>query len=258
MADKLVMGRQVDSLAAIDKFGGSEANVAWPHFFQDVENALKFEMGNVGNMILNNKFPVNSVQRGERVDQEPGLIKMLLSTNRSLITFKSAWTETKEINGDNVDVITSEGEMNLLAALEKVKSSIFSSISTHGLVEGTAVKKDFDCLRPTYSENTLYEWIQDMKTVYGVQNKELLEAYINQLTQLRVIPNIANADIVRNILAREHDDGAGSASAGGVDLEEEVEDVVVDADGDADADADVDKDVVVDMDAKNVPTRRSR
>ena len=124
MADKLVMGRQVDSLAAIDKFGGSEANVAWPHFFQDVENALKFEMGNVGNMILNNKFPVHSVQRGGRVDQEPGLIKMLLSTNRSLITFKSAWTETKEINGDNVDVITSEGEMNLLAALWRSTSSV--------------------------------------------------------------------------------------------------------------------------------------
>ena len=90
MADKLVMGRQVDSLAAIDKFGGMEANVAWPHFFQDVENALKFEMGNVGTMILNNTFPVNSVQRGERVDQEPGLIKMLLSANRSQITFRSA------------------------------------------------------------------------------------------------------------------------------------------------------------------------
>ena len=134
MADKLVMGGQKDSLGDIKKFGGMEANVAWPHFFQDVENALRFEMGEVGIMILHNKFPVNSVQRGERVDQEPGLIKMLLSTNRSLITFKSAWTETKEINGENVDVITSEGEMNLLAALKKVKSSIFQSLSTHGLV----------------------------------------------------------------------------------------------------------------------------
>ena len=73
MADKLVMGRQVDSLAAIDKFGGSEANVAWPHFFQDIENALKFEMGNVGNMILNNQYPVHAVQRGQRVDQERGI-----------------------------------------------------------------------------------------------------------------------------------------------------------------------------------------
>ena len=83
MADKLVMGGQKDSLGDIKKFGGMEANVTWPHFFQDVENALRFEMGNVGIMILNNTFPVNSVQRGGRVDQEPGLIKMLLSTNRS-------------------------------------------------------------------------------------------------------------------------------------------------------------------------------
>ena len=111
MADKLVMGRQVDSLAAIDKFGGSEANVAWPHFFQDVENALKFEMGNVGNMILNNKFPVNSVQRGERVDQEPGLIKMLLSTNRSLITFKSACGKLDHPNdGTKAEVTSSSSQ----------------------------------------------------------------------------------------------------------------------------------------------------
>ena len=89
MADKLVMGRQNDSLGDIEKFGGSEANVAWPHFFQDVENALRFEMGEVGIMILHNKFPMNSIQRGERVDQEPGLIKMLLSANRSQITASS-------------------------------------------------------------------------------------------------------------------------------------------------------------------------
>ena len=115
MADKLVMGRQNDSLGDIEKFGGSEANRAWPHFFQDVENALRFEMGEVGIMILHNKFPMNLVQRGESVALEPGLIKMLLSANRSQITFRSAWTETKEINGDNVDVITSEGEMNRAA-----------------------------------------------------------------------------------------------------------------------------------------------
>ena len=132
MADKLVMGGQKDSLGDIKKFCGMEANVAWPHFFQDVENALRFEMGEVGIMILHDKYPMKAIQRGERVDREPGLIKMLLSGNRSMITFRSAWTETKEISGENVDVITSEGEMNLLAALSKVKSSIFSSISTHG------------------------------------------------------------------------------------------------------------------------------
>ena len=106
MADKLVMGGQKDSLGDIKKIGGMEANVAWPHFFQDVENALRFEMGDVGIMILHNKFPMNSIQRGERVNQEPGLIKMLLSANRSQITFKSAWTEKKQIDCDNVDIIT--------------------------------------------------------------------------------------------------------------------------------------------------------
>ena len=128
MADKLVMGGQKDSLGDIEKFGGSEANVAWPHFFQDMENALRFEMGEVGIMILHDKYPMKAIQRGERVDQEPGLIKMLLSENRSQITFRSAWTETKEINGNDIDVITSEGEMNMLAALSNVKSSIVETL----------------------------------------------------------------------------------------------------------------------------------
>ena len=123
----------------------------FPHFRQDLENALRFELGEVGVMILRNQFPMNTIKRGERVDKVPGLITMLLAKNRSDIQFKSSWIETtKEVDiadpEKEYDVITAEGEMNLRAAIVKIKLSIFNSISEHGLQEGSSVKKDFDKL----------------------------------------------------------------------------------------------------------------
>ena len=74
MAVKLVMGAQRDSLEKLEKFGGEDGGVIFPHFRQDLENALRFELGEVGVMILRNQFPMNTIKRGERVDKVPGLI----------------------------------------------------------------------------------------------------------------------------------------------------------------------------------------
>ena len=132
MSVKLVMGAQRDSLEKLEKFGGEDGGVIFPHFRQDLENALRFELGEVGVMILRNQFPMNTIKRGERVDKVPGLITMLLAKNRSDIQFKSSWIETtKEVDiadpEKEYDVITAEGEMNLRAAIVKIKSSIFNS-----------------------------------------------------------------------------------------------------------------------------------
>ena len=216
MSVKLVMGAQRDSLEKLEKFGGEDGGVIFPHFRQVLENALRFELGEVGVMILRNQFPMDTIKRGERVDKVPGLITMLLAKNRSDIQFKSSWIETtKEVDiadpEKEYDVITAEGEMNLRAAIVKIKSSIFNSISEHGLQEGSSVKKDFDKLKTTYTENTLHDWIDDMETTFGIGNADLLDAYVNQLTQLRVMKVNENSDIVRNLLAlTEQGGGDGS------------------------------------------------
>ena len=41
--DKVVVGVQVDNLEGMDKFGGREATVAYPHWKQDLKNRVKFE-----------------------------------------------------------------------------------------------------------------------------------------------------------------------------------------------------------------------
>ena len=42
MSVKLVMGAQRDSLEKLEKFGGEDGGVIFPHFWQDLENALRF------------------------------------------------------------------------------------------------------------------------------------------------------------------------------------------------------------------------
>ena len=61
MSVKLVMGAQRDSLEKLEKFGGEDGGVIFPHFRQDLENALRFELGEVGVMILRNQFPMNTM-----------------------------------------------------------------------------------------------------------------------------------------------------------------------------------------------------
>ena len=97
MSVKLVMGAQRDSLEKLEKFGGEDGGVIFPHFRQVLENALRFELGEVGVMILRNQFPMDTIKRGERVDKVPGLITMLLAKNRSDIQFKSSWIETRRL-----------------------------------------------------------------------------------------------------------------------------------------------------------------
>ena len=62
MSVKLVMGAQRDSLEKLEKFGGEDGGVIFPHFRQVLENALRFELGEVGVMILRNQFPMDTIK----------------------------------------------------------------------------------------------------------------------------------------------------------------------------------------------------
>ena len=115
MADKLVVGVQVDNLEGMDKFGGREASVAYPHWKQDLKNRVKFELGEVGVEIIDGTFDLNAVRRGKPVEPVQDLVDALIVKNRSSVVFRSAWIETKPVGGNETDVITQEGEMNMLA-----------------------------------------------------------------------------------------------------------------------------------------------
>ena len=73
MSVKLVMGVQRDSLEGIKKFGGHGGTVVFPHLLAELENALRFEMGEVGVRIVRNKFLMNTIYRGMRAADVSGV-----------------------------------------------------------------------------------------------------------------------------------------------------------------------------------------
>ena len=95
MADKVVMGVQVDNHEGMDKFGGREATVAYPHWKQDLKNRVKFELGEAGVKIIDGTFDLNAVRRGMTVELVQDLIDTLIVKNRSSVVFRSAWIEMK-------------------------------------------------------------------------------------------------------------------------------------------------------------------
>ena len=179
-------GRQPDSLKGMKRFGGLDGIVAYPHWLMELRNRLKFEGGNIVNAIIDGSFSLDSVKRGERVERAQELINSLIVVNRSSVVYRRAWIEEANKEGETMEVITPDGELNMTAAVQKIKRSVFMSISAHGLKENSTLQTEFDRLKDEYDEHTLVRWFTKMNTDFGVNNKELLNAYMNQLQQLRV------------------------------------------------------------------------
>ena len=189
------------------RFGGLDGIVAYPHWLMELRNRLKFEGGNIVNAIIDGSFSLDSVQRGERVERAQDLINSLIVVNRSSVVYRRAWIEEANKEGETVEVITPDGELNMTAAVQKIKRSVFMSISAHGLKENSTLQTEFDRLKDEYDEHTLVRWFTKMNTDFGVNNKELLNAYMNQLQQLRVMKSDENTDVVKNLLEQERDEG---------------------------------------------------
>ena len=122
-------GRQPDSLQGMKRFGGLDGIVAYPHWLMELRNRLKFEGGNIVNAIIDGSFSLDSVKRGERVERAQDLINSLIVVNRSSVVYRRAWIEEANKDGETVEVITPDGELNMTAAVQKIKSSVFMSIS---------------------------------------------------------------------------------------------------------------------------------
>ena len=109
-------GRQPDSLQGMKRFGGLDGIVAYPHWLMELRNRLKFEGGNIVNAIIDGSFSLDSVQRGERVERAQELINSLIVVNRSSVVYRRAWIEEANKEGETVEVITPDGELNMTAA----------------------------------------------------------------------------------------------------------------------------------------------
>ena len=70
--------------------------------------------------------------------------------NRSSVVYRRAWIEEANKEGETVEVITPDGELNMTAAVQKIKRSVFMSISAHGLKENSTLQTEFDRLKDEY------------------------------------------------------------------------------------------------------------
>ena len=212
MVDKLVVGRRAigDGLKDMDSFAGNNAEVVFPEWKQKLFDLIKFECGRVAVNVIEGRFKAERVRVGEDIDTVTELVNMLIAKNRTGIKLDARWFE----NSEDRNVITQIGEMSMRAAVNQLKASYFDSIGRYALEEGTVVFKEYGKLRAKYDEDTLPDWLKKMDRLYGVKNKELYDAYVEQMTQLRVIKIDEEADIVKNLLKQSSDCGSDDVCAG--------------------------------------------
>ena len=96
--------------------------------------------------------------------------------------------------------------MSLQSAITKIKRSYFQAIQVFGLVKSSATAKNFAKLKLNYANSTLPQWLHKMDHLFGVTDSELKNAYIEQMTGLRVLKASESADVLRNLLG-EYEDG---------------------------------------------------
>ena len=100
------------------------------------------------------------------------------------------------------------GKMSIKMAISKIKSSYIMSIQEHGLVKGCKVAKDLAKKKLNYTDTTLPQWLCKMDKQFGVTDSELKDAYVEQMTSLRVLKSQESADVLRNLLG---EGGSGDA-----------------------------------------------
>ena len=88
--------------------------------------------------------------------------------------------------------------MSLQGAITKIKRSYFEAIQVHGLVKSSATAKNFAKLKLNYANSTLPLWLNKMDHLCGVTDSELKNAYIEQMTGLRVLEASESADVLRS------------------------------------------------------------
>ena len=95
--------------------------------------------------------------------------------------------------------------MSVVSAISRIKSSYFESIQEHGLVRGSKVAKDLAKKKLNYVDTTLPQWLVKMDSEFGVTDSELKDAYVEQMTSLRVIKANESADVLKNLLCGDGD-----------------------------------------------------
>ena len=172
----------------------------WPEWRLDLKRRVTFEFGEVGVDVINGTITEDWVDEIDDIEMIQPLLKALTPKSRAFVQFKADWIETykKQVPWVGEDGATTTktrtsrrlsyiGIMNVCSAIKKLKSSYFQSIEKHCVVHGSKVHKDLVKLKDKYTSNTLPQWLEKMEIQFGVSHEGLLNAYVEQMTGLRVI-----------------------------------------------------------------------
>ena len=209
------MGDQKDGLRGLTRFSDNEGDIIWPAWRAELKQRVAFEFGKIGNQIIEGEVKESDVDLGEVTEKINALINALIPKTRAQIQTRSDWMEefiasseagaSDEERSIKKTKLTLIGKMSIVSAISKIKSSYFQSIQEYGLVKGSKVEKDLAKKKLSYSDTTLPQWLVKMDKQFGVTDSELKDAYVEQMTSLRVIKAHESADVLKNLLGEDGD-----------------------------------------------------
>ena len=213
MQDKVVVGSQDDALRGLTRFSDNEGDIIWPAWRAELKQRVAFEFGKIGNQIIGGEVKESDTANGEVTANIHALINALIPKTRAQIQTRSDWmeeivsssAEAADVEGGSTTKtkLTLIGKMSIARAISKIKSSYFQSIQEYGLVKGSKVAKDLAKKKLSYSDTTLPQWLEKMDKQFGVTDSELKDAYVEQMTSLRVIKAHESADVLKNLLGED-------------------------------------------------------
>ena len=97
MQDKVVMGDQNYGLRGLTRFSDNEGAIIWPAWRAELRQLVKFEIGTIGNKIIEGEFTEEDVVQGEVTGDLSGLVNALIPRTRAEIQTRSDWMEQIEV-----------------------------------------------------------------------------------------------------------------------------------------------------------------
>ena len=97
MQDKVVMGDQNYGLRGLTRFSDNEGDIIWPAWRAELMQFVKFEIGTIGNKIIEGEFKEEDVDQGEVAGDISLLVNALIPKTRAEVQTRSDWMERVEV-----------------------------------------------------------------------------------------------------------------------------------------------------------------
>ena len=101
MQDKVVMGDQNYGLRGLTRFSDNEGDIIWPAWRAELKQLVKFEIGTIGNKIIEGEFKEEDVDQGEVAGDISLLVNALIPKTRAEVQTRSDWMERVEVEDDS-------------------------------------------------------------------------------------------------------------------------------------------------------------